>query len=82
MEVVTPQEFSYLAMVFPKFKGLPGRKWDNRRPLPVAISLLDKTMRFIHLHQRLSNKTLAPVDLEDTEKPVGRKSGPTSNQFD
>jgi hypothetical protein len=43
MEVVTPQEFSCLAMVFPKFKGLPGRKWDNWRPRPVAIILLDKS---------------------------------------
>jgi hypothetical protein len=68
MEVVMPQEFSYLAMVFPKFKGLPGRKRDNWRPHLVAIILLDKTMRFIHLHQRLKKKTPAPVNLGDKEK--------------
>jgi len=71
MEVVAPQEFSCLAMVFPKFKGMPGRKGDNWRPSPVAIILLDKTMRFMHLHQRLNNNTLAPVNLETRKKPVG-----------
>jgi hypothetical protein len=68
MEIVTPQEFSCLAMGFPKFKELPWRKGDNWRPRLVAIILLDKTVRFVHLPQRLNNTTLAPVNLGDKEK--------------
>ena len=82
MEVVTPQEFSGLAMVFPKFKGLPGRKGDNWRPRLVAIILLDKTMRFMHIHQRPNNKTLTPVNLGDKEKPVVEKPDLPPIQFE
>jgi hypothetical protein len=68
MEVVTPQEFSCLAMVVPKFKGMPGRKGDNWRLRPLATILLNKPTRFIHHHRRLDNKTLVPVNLEDKAK--------------
>jgi hypothetical protein len=68
MEVVTLQEFSCLAMVFPKFKGMLGRTGENGRPRRLAITLLDKTTKFIPRHRRLDNKTLVPVNLGDRAK--------------
>jgi hypothetical protein len=59
---------------FPKSKGMPGRKGDNWRTRPVAIILLDKTMIFMHLHQRLNNKTLVLVNLGDKAKTCWLKN--------
>jgi hypothetical protein len=68
MKVVAPQERSFLAMVFPKFKGMPGKEGDNWRSCPLATILLDKSTSFRHRHQRLNNKTLTPVNLGDRPK--------------
>ena len=76
MEVVTPQEFSCLAMVFPKFKGMLGRKGDNWRRRSLATILLEKTTRFIHRHRRLNNKTLIPVNPGDKAKTYWLKNRP------
>ena len=65
MEVVPPQEFSCLVIVFPQFKGMLGRKRDNWRRRPLATILLDKTTKFIHRHRRLNNKARAAVNLGD-----------------
>ncbi len=70
MEVVSPQEFSCLAMVFPKFKGMLGRKGNNCHPRRLATILLDKPSRFIHLHRRLNYETLIPVNLGDRAKAI------------
>jgi hypothetical protein len=68
MEVMTRHEFACLAMVFPKFKEMPGRKRDNWRPRPLATILLDKIAKFIHHYRRLNNNTLADVNLGDRTK--------------
>jgi hypothetical protein len=74
MEVVTPQEFSCLAMVFPNFKGTLGRKGDNWRHRRLATILLDKTTRFIHRHRRLDNKPFVLVNLGDKAKTCWSKN--------
>ena len=74
MEVVAPQGFSCLAMVFPKFTGMPGKKGDNWRLRPLATILLDKTTSFIHRHRRLNNKTFVPVNLGDRAKTYWSKN--------
>jgi hypothetical protein len=74
MEVVTLQELSFLAMVFPKFTEMLGRTGDNGRPRRLATILSDKTTKFTHRHRRLDNKTLVPVNLGDTAKTLWLKN--------
>jgi hypothetical protein len=73
MEVVTPQEFSCLAMVFPNFKRVSGKKGGYWRTRPLATILLAKTTSFLHSHQRLNNKTPILVNLGDKAKTYGLK---------
>jgi hypothetical protein len=61
-------------MVFPKFKGMLGRKRDNWRPRRLATILLENTTTFIHRHRRLNYKTLAPVNLGDRAKTYWLKN--------
>jgi hypothetical protein len=68
MKVVTPHEFLCLAMVFPNFKGMLGRKRDNWRHCPLATILLDKIAKFIHRYRRLNNNAFADVNLDDRTK--------------
>jgi hypothetical protein len=70
MEVVPPHEFSCLAMVFPKFKGMLGRNPDNWPPRSLATILLDRTAKFIHPYQRLNSHPRADVNLDERTKPV------------
>jgi hypothetical protein len=70
MEVVPPHEFSCLAMVFPKFKKMLGRKRDNWRPHPLATILLDRIAKFIHPYQRLNSHPRADVNMDGRTKPV------------
>jgi hypothetical protein len=74
MEVVPPQEFSCLAMVFPNFKGLLGKKGDTGAPVPSQPFYWPKTAGFLHSHQRLNDKTLVPVNLGDRTKTYGLKN--------
>ncbi len=71
MEVVSPQEFSCLAMVFPHFKGMPGKKREYWRPHPLATILLANTTDFFHSHRRLNNEALVPVNLGDSATTCG-----------
>jgi hypothetical protein len=82
MEVVPPQKYSCLAMVFPKFKGMLGRNGDNWRPRRLATILLDKTTRFIHRHRRLDNKPFVPVNLGDKAKTCWSKNQTCPIQFE
>jgi hypothetical protein len=82
MEEVTPQEFSCLAMVFPKFKGMPWRKGDNGPPRRLATILLDKTVKFIPCYRSLNNTALAAVNLGDKSKTCWLKNQTYSSQFE
>jgi hypothetical protein len=82
MEVVPPQEFSCLAIVVPKFKGMLGREGDYWRQRRLATILLNKTTRFIHRHRRLNNKILVPVNLADRAKTCWLKNQTSPIQFE
>jgi hypothetical protein len=61
-------------MVFPQFKGVPGKKGGYWRPCSLATILLAKTTSFLHSYRRLHNKTLVPVNLGDKAKTYGLKN--------
>jgi hypothetical protein len=82
MEVVALQEFSCLAMVFPNFKRVSGKKGGYWQPRPLATILLAKTMSFLDSHQRLNNKTPILVNLGDRAKTYGLKNEPVPIQFE